>query len=158
METAAIVGVAIGALLVGALLPLLVEARAVLRSTRSLVEAATPKVLATLDEAKGAAAHVNRIADALEPAAPRVAELAETAASLSASLERLKSGLELAATVGPAVMAAIKAFHAARAAHADAQDPNAHGDAQDTEEPTGARNRAAPHTGDPRSPGAEADV
>ncbi len=122
METVSAVGIAIAALLVGVLIPVLTELRATLRSARRLVDASTPKVLGALDDTRALIARVDALAASVEPAGPHVAQLAEAAAGLSASLNRLKSGLEMASAVGPAVAAAVKAFHAARAAMAEHDD------------------------------------
>lgn len=114
--TVAVIGIALAALLVGTLIPLIVQARTVLRSVQKLVDEAGPKVNQTLDEARAATARLNQMAITVEPAAPRVAELAEALGGATDALRRVQTGLNMAAAIGPAIAAAVKAYQAVTAA------------------------------------------
>ncbi len=122
METVAIMSLVLGALLIGVLIPVLVELRNVLRAARRLVDETRPALAQTLAETRAAAAGVARITSALEPAGPRVADLVDAMGGATEALRRLRTGLNVASAIAPAIKAAVAAFQSARAAKADDAD------------------------------------
>ncbi|MBT9558404.1 MAG: hypothetical protein IV100_20385 [Myxococcales bacterium] len=110
MEGAALVGAVLAGVLVGVLIPLLLEARALLRATRRQVEELGPKLADVLVQARAATATLNKLSADVAPIGPQVAELADALASAAMAVQKVRTGINMAAAVGPAVMAAIHAF------------------------------------------------
>jgi uncharacterized protein YoxC len=136
VEGAVLVGVALAGVLVGVLIPVLLEARALLRATRRQVEALGPKLDDVLVQARAATTNLNKLSADLAPVGPQVAELADALASATAAVQKVRTGINMAAAVGPAVMAAIHAFRTVSAERQrDSEDDSIDGD-EDTPDPS----------------------
>ena len=137
MEGAVLVGVALAGVLVGVLIPVLLEARALLRATRRQVEELGPKLNDVLIEARSASKNLNKLSADLAPIGPKVAELTDALAGATAAVQKVRSGLNMAAAVGPAIMAAVHAFRtvsAERRQESEADDDSGDSD-YDTPDP-----------------------
>lgn len=134
MEVASVAILVLVAVLTGALLPLLFQARATLRSAQNVLDDSRPKLLRTLDELQLVTKEVRALAADVEAARPQVTEFMNSLTGLTQTLNQLQSTVRSAsaigAAVGPAVAAAVQAFRAIRAddaadAAADDADPEA---------------------------------
>lgn len=92
-----VAAVVLAALFVGAVLPVLFEARSVLRQTRQFLDGAGRRMEEAMGETATAMATMNRIATDLDQ-----------------GQKALKVALALGASLGPAVVAAIRAIQSAR--------------------------------------------
>jgi hypothetical protein len=112
MEAYQAVLVALAALLVGVLIPVVFQVLATLRAVRAVVEQAGPAVASI----QATAARLDRLTVKLEEDG-RVDRALEAVDSLSRTVTRLQETAKLASTVGaavvPAVMAAVQAWSAA---------------------------------------------
>lgn len=110
-----VAAIVLAALLVGALLPVLFEARATLRRARRILTEAGPRLGTTLAEASTVLAKLDRVA--------------------SDTQKILSVATALGAAVGPAVAGAVKGYQAARRNGHGADTPETPGEAL---EPRGA--------------------
>lgn len=104
----AVAAITLFAVLVGALLPLLFEARTVLKETRRFLGGTGRRLEDVLTETTGVMGKMNRIAIDLEHGTHAVAEALDQA---QGALRVLSA---IGASVGPAVAAAVRAVHSAR--------------------------------------------
>ena len=140
MEASSAIGVAIlvlVAVLTGALLPLILQARATLRSAQVVLDDGRPKLMKTLDELVVATHELRTLLADVDAARPRVVAFLDSVSAMTATLNQLQASIRTAsafgAAVGPAVVAAVQAFRAIRteeAAHhrftpGGADDPEA---------------------------------
>lgn len=123
MESAVIALVVLAALLVGALLPLLFQARATLRSVQRLVESAGPRLVSTLAALDAAAGDVQSLARTADAGGPTLNAFFEAVAGLTTTANQMRGALKTAsavgAAIGPAVVAAVQGYRAVRAADKD---------------------------------------
>lgn len=147
MESWVIAVLMMAAMLTGAILPLLFQLRATLRSVQRILDDGGPKLMRTLDEVQMAARQVNAIAGMVSAGSPRVNAFFEAVASLTATMNRLRDTLKVAtalgAAIGPAVSAAVNAFRHTR-------DDGTHNNRTESEESSGSGER---HGGDPAGRG-----
>jgi len=108
------------AALLGLLVPTLMQLRATLKSTQTLIDRVGPQLESTLGEAKSAAERLNRTGDELEQGTKRAAALLHAAGDIGQTLRKINHSWQTAAVVtgavGPAIVAAVKAFVDARQA------------------------------------------
>jgi ABC-type transporter Mla subunit MlaD len=120
MESAVIALVVLAALLTGALLPLLFQARATLRSLARLADEAGPRLVRTLGSLDAAAGDVQRLTRAAAEGGPDLNAFFEAIAGLTTTLNQMRGALKTAsavgAAIGPAVVAAVNGYRAVRAA------------------------------------------
>lgn len=115
--TLGVVAVVLAALLVGAVLPVLFEARATLLQVRRFLADAGQRMDGTLGEATGVIAKADRIVSEMEPRARALAE------SLDEAQKVLRVIVAVGASVGPAVTAAVRAYQSARRDGEDGEGP-----------------------------------
>ena len=132
METWVVVVVTLLGVLVGFMLPALIQLFLALRSARALMDRLGPKLDATLTEVRQAAQRLNRAGAGLETSVKRAQALFQTVGDLADSLQRLRGSLRTAAAIGsalgPALAAGLKGL--------GATDGETDGAAADTPEPT----------------------
>ena len=113
----------LAALLVGALLPLLFQARATLRSVQRLVDTAGPQMVRTLAALDAAAGDVRSLTRTAEGGGPTLEAFFEAVAGLTTTANQMRGALKTAsavgAAIGPAVVAAVQGYRAVRAADRD---------------------------------------
>jgi hypothetical protein len=123
MESAVIALVVLAALFVGALLPLLFQARATLRSVQRLVDSATPQLLRTIGALDAAAGDVRSLVRSADQGGPDLNAFFEAVAGLTTTVNQMRGALKTAsamgAAIGPAVVAAVNGYRAVRAADKD---------------------------------------
>lgn len=106
--------VALLAVLVGALIPVLTQSRSTLRSIQRLLTRLGPKLDGTLDDVQEAARKLNSVGSELELGTKNARALLDAAGEVGRSVQRLNSSLRTAAAVSgavaPAVMAAVHAL------------------------------------------------
>ena len=106
-------------MLVGAVLPLLFQVRATLKSAQTLMDMAAPKLSRTLDEVLATTSELRQVAAGLVASRPQVQEFMAAVAGLTTTMNQLQATVRTAsavgAAVGPAVAAAIQAFRTVRA-------------------------------------------
>lgn len=117
METWQAVMLALGALLVGALLPLVVQLRSSLRALASTGDRLSAEAGAALAAVTAAARRLDRLTARLEEGR-RVETLLEGVDALSSTIARMNDAVRVAsalgAAVGPAITAAARSWHAAQ--------------------------------------------
>jgi|KBSSwiStaDraftv2_1062776.scaffolds.fasta_scaffold94798_4 uncharacterized protein YoxC len=118
MSTAAIVGLILLGILVGAIVPVLYRAAQTLKSARRQIDALGPRVDHALQELTDVTARLNRIAttiesqtDRLRPVVDHVVGIGQTLGQVRKSVHRFSS---VAGAVGPALFAGLSAFWARR--------------------------------------------
>ncbi len=97
------------AVLVGAVVPVLMQLRRTLKSAENVLESTGPKLDRTLDEVGEAAARINRLGKSLERDAEGLQVFTDAAAGLGRSLKQAQESLRIMTTVGAAVGPAIAA-------------------------------------------------
>ena len=116
MATWQVVAVVLLAVLVGALIPVLLQLRRTLLSAETLLNTTGPKLDRTLDELGEAASRINRLGVRLEKDAEGLGVFADAAAGLGRSLkqatESLRTMTAVGAAVGPAIAAGLRAMFA----------------------------------------------
>lgn len=114
MEAWQIVLVVLAAVLVGSLIPVLLQLRATLRQVEHRLKATGRRVDRTLDEAQAAAERVNRLLGGLEGGDKQLAALLTSAGQLAQTLDRVRGTVNVASAVGaaiaPAVVAMVRSF------------------------------------------------
>lgn len=120
MSTAAVVGLILLAILVGAIVPVLYQAAQTLRSARRQIDALGPRVDQALRELTEVTQKVNRIANTVETQTDRLRPVVDTVVGIGESLGQVKRTVSrfstLVGAVGPAVVAGLGAFLAHRRA------------------------------------------
>ena len=105
------------AVLVGALVPALIQLRRTLKSAENVLQATAPRLDRTLDEVSEAAARINRLGNTLERDAEGLRVFTDAAAGLGRSLKQAQKSLHLmtavGAAVGPAVAAGLRSLFGA---------------------------------------------
>jgi uncharacterized protein YoxC len=144
METWTVVGVVLLAVLVGALLPVLLEAYRTLRVSRRAIDRLEGEIASTLRQVRRAADQAGTIGEALAPHTREVAEVMEAVAGLARPIRELRSNLVTLATWASALAPAIAA--AARA-YTERETRPASGESDGVDRPTG-----EPVTSDGQSP------
>ena len=119
METWNFALVILAAVLTGALLPVLFQLRATLRSAQAVLEATTPKLTSPLDEVLQTVRQVRLVTAGLTEHQPQVQEFMAAIAGLTTTMNQLQASVRTAsavgAAVGPALAAAFQAFRNVRA-------------------------------------------
>jgi len=114
MQGYQIVIVILGAVLVGAMLPVLFQLYATLREVRSNIERLGPKVDRTLTEVQEVSQRLNRTGASVEQGVEQVKSVVSTAGEIGRLVQQIKGSVRTAAAVGgavgPAIVAAIRAF------------------------------------------------
>jgi hypothetical protein len=122
MNAAVIAGLVLGALLVGAALPVLAQARVSLRAWQRAVEEAGPRLNRTIDEVSEVAVKVRRELAAFEGEGVRVASALGAVDELGRAALELRRTVKVAAAigaaVGPGIAAAVRTMR-----EPDTQDP-----------------------------------
>jgi methyl-accepting chemotaxis protein len=105
--------VVLAAVLVGAAIPALVQARATLRALESAVRHSSPRLDEALGAATAAAGRLDRLVARLEEGG-RIEQLVDGVAAMSRTVSQLRDTIRVAsavgAAVGPAIAAAVHAF------------------------------------------------
>jgi hypothetical protein len=113
VESWGIVVVVLSAVLVGAAIPTLVQARATLRALESLLRRSGPRLDEALGAAAGAAGRLDGLVARLERGG-RIEQLVEGVAVVSRTVSQLRNTIRVASAVGaaagPAIAAAVHAF------------------------------------------------
>ncbi len=134
MEAAALIALVLLGLLVGVTIPVLVQLRATLRSTQSLLERTGPRLERALDDVSSAASRANRAAAEVEGGIQNCRVLFDAASDLAQSVGRMRESIHTAAAVGsavgPALAAALRAFASPTDGDATARD-RTHDDQRD---------------------------
>ena len=108
-----IIAVLLAALL-GFLVPTLLQLRATLRSAQTLIDRVGPQLEGTLNETRSAAERLNRTGDELEKGTQRAVSLLHAVGDIGQTLSKINRSWQTAAVVsgavGPAIVAAVKAF------------------------------------------------
>jgi len=116
MATWQIVAVVLLAVLVGAVVPVLLQLRRTLQSAELVLNSTGPKLDRTLDEVGEAAARINRLGKSLEKDAEGLGVFTDAAAGLGRSLKQAQDSLRVmtavGAAVGPAIAAGLRALFA----------------------------------------------
>ncbi|HYS03946.1 MAG TPA: DUF948 domain-containing protein [Candidatus Dormibacteraeota bacterium] len=116
MATWQIVAVVLLAVLVGAVVPVLLQLRRTLQSAEHVLNNTGPKLDRTLDEVGEAAARINRLGKSLEKDAEGLGVFTDAAAGLGRSLKQAQESLRVmtavGAAVGPAIAAGLRALFA----------------------------------------------
>jgi hypothetical protein len=127
MNVAMIAGVVVLALLVGAALPVLAQARVSLRAWQRAVEEAGPRLHRTLDEVSEVAVRLRRELAAFDGGGERAAAALGAVDELGRAALELRRTVKVAAAVGaavgPAVAAAVRTM---REPHRDLNKENHH--------------------------------
>ena len=119
MQVWSVVIAVLVAVLAGALLPLIFQLRATLRSVQVALDSASPKLNRSLDELGVVTHEAQIIVTALKDGIPQGRAFVDAAAGLTETMTQLQASVRTAtavgAAVGPAVAAAFQAFRAIRA-------------------------------------------
>lgn len=119
METWSVVVAVLAAVLTGALLPLVFQLRATLRSVQVTLDGAAPKLNLTLDELLLTTREARLAVGTINENRPQLQSFVDAAVSLTETMTQLQASVRTASTigaaVGPAVVAAFHAFRAIRA-------------------------------------------
>ncbi len=122
MEVWSVVVAVLVAVLTGALLPLVFQLRATLRSVQVALDSASPKLNRTLDELGVVTHDVQTVVAALSDSVPQGRAFIDAAAGLTETMTQLQTTVRTATAVGtavgPALAAAFQAFRAIRAEEA----------------------------------------
>ncbi len=109
------------AVLVGLTVPVLVQLQATLKTARAWIERIGPKMDRSLTELEEVTKRVNRTSAGLEQSTKRAQVLLDVAGNLGQTLQKINHSMvataAIGAALGPAILAAIKAFME-RSAHA----------------------------------------
>ena len=130
MTGPALLVVALFAILVGATIPVLYQLHQVLRRARAVLDSAGPRLDRALDGLGQAADRLNGIGSTLETGVNAIRPLVTAASTLGHVLDRSGRWLWAAAavggSVGPAVMAGVRAFFSRTQDHLEAGGRPAH--------------------------------
>jgi len=111
-----IVGVVLLAVLVGALVPVLIQLRRTLSSAENVLNTTGPKLDRTLDEVSEAASRINHLGRSLEKDAEGLRVFTDAAAGLGRSLKQAQESVRVltavGAAVGPAIAAGLRSLFA----------------------------------------------
>ena len=122
-----IVGVVLLAVLVGALVPVLLQLRRTLHSAENVLNTTGPKMDRTLDEVAEAASRINVLGRTLEKDAEGLRVFTDAAAGLGRSLKQAQESLRVmtavGAAVGPAIAAGLRSLFAQERADDGAAGP-----------------------------------
>jgi len=128
MSAATVAGLVVLALLVGAAMPVLAQARVSLRAWQRAVEEAGPRFNRTLDEVSEVAVRLRRELAAFDGGGERVASALGAVDELGRAALELRRTVKVAsavgAAVGPAVAAAVRTMREPR--HEDPKKENHH--------------------------------
>jgi uncharacterized protein YoxC len=109
-----IIGMILLAIIVGALIPVLVQLRKTLRAAETVLSTTGPKIDKTLDEVSEAASRINQVGRSLERDAEGLRVFTDAAANLGKSLKQahdtLRTVTAVGAAVGPAIAAGLRSL------------------------------------------------
>lgn len=111
----------LGALVVGAAIPLLIQLRSTLLRVEVAVQAASERLIPALEDARVSAHRIRRITDELEGREADIGELARSAGDLARTIDRLRNTTQVASAVGAAVAAGVRAFRETRSTAAEGE-------------------------------------
>lgn len=104
-----IIGMILLAIIVGALIPVLVQLRRTLRAAETVLSSTGPKIDKTLEEVSEAASRINQVGRSLERDAEGLRVFTDAAANLGKSIKQAHDSLRMVTAVGAAVGPAIAA-------------------------------------------------
>ena len=111
-----IIAVVLLAVLVGALVPVLIQLRRTLQSAENVLNTTGPRLDRTLDEVSEAASRINQLGRSLEKDAEGLRVFTDAAAGLGRSLKQAQESVRVmtavGAAVGPAIAAGLRALFA----------------------------------------------
>jgi uncharacterized protein YoxC len=120
MSTAAIVGLILLGILVGAIVPVLYQAAQTLKSARRQIDALGPRVDQALKELTDVTQRINRIATTVEDQTDRLRPVVDSVVGIGHALNKVRNSVSrfssVIGAVGPAVVAGLGAFLAQRRA------------------------------------------
>ncbi len=126
MEAWVVAIVVLVAVLVGATIPLLVQARATLMSAQRLMDDTRPRLSRTLDELHSTTQRLNVAASTLDGRGPQVTAFFDAVGALTVQVNQLRGSVKLAsavgAAIGPAIAAALQAFRNAQSANDETEE------------------------------------
>jgi ABC-type transporter Mla subunit MlaD len=117
MENWQLILVTVGALLVGALIPVLLQLRSTLRGIEVDLHETSGGLAPVLEDLRATTHRLRLVADGLEGRERDVGEAVHSAADLGRTLDRMRHTTQIATAVAAAVAAGIRAF---RDAHTSA--------------------------------------
>src|SRR5690349_4507856 len=109
METVGIVALVLFALLLGFVIPVLLQLRATLKSAQQFIETTAPRVDAALADITQLTVRVNAIASQVEGNLPRMTRMIEATDGVVETLEGVQRSIKMVGAVAPAAFAAVKA-------------------------------------------------
>jgi|SRR5262245_36304986 len=104
-----VLGMILLAIIVGALIPVLLQLRKTLRAAETVLGSTGPKIDQTLEEVREAASRINRLGRSLERDAEGLRVFTDAAANLGKSVKQAHDSLRMVTAVGAAVGPAIAA-------------------------------------------------
>jgi len=134
METLGVIALVLFALMMGFVIPVLLQLRATLKSAQQLIETTTPRVDAALRDVSQLTQRVDAIASEVEGHLPRVRKMVEATDGVVHSLERLHGSLKMVGSVAPAAFAAVKAAMTALASSRGAEVASARDSGNDNQD------------------------
>ncbi|PYT36405.1 MAG: hypothetical protein DMF52_07230 [Acidobacteria bacterium] len=152
-----IIAVVLLAVLVGALVPVLIQFRRTLQSAENVLNTTGPRLDRTLGEVSEAASRINSLGRSLEKDAEGLRVFTDAAAGLGRSLKQAQESVRVmtavGAAVGPAIAAGLRALLAPRVDEAESA-------ARPVEEPlaTEAQSTGRAADGRPRAQGKETPI
>jgi len=153
-----IVAVVLLAVLVGALIPVLIQLRRTLQSAENVLNTTGPRLDRTLDEVSEAASRVNHLGRSLEKDAEGLRVFTDAAAGLGRSLKQAQESVRVitavGAAVGPAVAAGLRALFAPERGDDETTRPRREEERVAAQAPAAAR----PGDGRPETRGKEAPI
>jgi uncharacterized protein YoxC len=113
-ESVQIILVALAALLLGILIPVLMSVRSTLKRIERSVETLEGRAVKVLDQSSGILTDVNEVTAAAKGGSGSIAHFSEALEDFADSLAKMQKSVRVATAVGasiaPAVMAAVKSF------------------------------------------------
>ncbi|HYV85635.1 MAG TPA: DUF948 domain-containing protein [Patescibacteria group bacterium] len=113
-DVAGLIALVLGAILVGAILPVLYQAVQTLKSVRVFVDTTGPRIEEAMKEITEVAARLNGIASTLEEEGRRLKPIVDSAAGIGRTLtslgESVRSAGSILGAVTPAFVAGLRAF------------------------------------------------
>jgi uncharacterized protein YoxC len=109
METMGMIALVLFALMLGFVIPVLLQLRATLKSAQELIDATAPRVDTALRDIAQLTVRVNAIAGEVEDNLPRMKRMIEATDGVVDTLEGVQRSIKMVGAVAPAAFAAVKA-------------------------------------------------
>ncbi len=122
MENWQVALVALGAMLVGLVIPVVVQFRSTLRSILAELRILSQRLNGTLEDARITARRARQFSDALEGKERSVADLIDITSNLAKTLDRLPNIAQIATAAATAVAAGVRAFSMTQPGHVGQAD------------------------------------